>query len=93
MENLLGHRKDKKSIGQTSEVVYVITCKGYDKSYIGETGRQFGVRLKEHHKDTLTGNSPVQIARNHLPQIGAHYHVAQENHVIDWEAKNHRQRL
>ncbi len=48
LKSILVYPKDKKDISQTSEVVYDIPCKGCDKSYIGEMGRQFGVRLKEH---------------------------------------------
>ncbi|XP_072046904.1 uncharacterized protein [Amphiura filiformis] len=43
LKSLLVHPKDKKDIEQTSDVVYNIPCKGCDKSYIGETGRQFAV--------------------------------------------------
>ncbi|XP_072035701.1 uncharacterized protein [Amphiura filiformis] len=54
LKSLLVHPKDKKDIKQTSDVVYDIPCKGCDKSYVGETGRQFGTRLKEHKKDSET---------------------------------------
>ncbi len=52
LKSLLVHPKDKKDISQCSEVVYDIPCKVCDKSYIGERGRPFGTRMKEHQKDT-----------------------------------------
>ena len=52
LKSLLVHPKDKKNILETSEVVCEVPCKGCNKSYVGETGRQPGVRLKEHQKDS-----------------------------------------
>ncbi|XP_072041288.1 uncharacterized protein [Amphiura filiformis] len=54
LKSILVHPKDKKDILETSDAVYEIPCKGCDKSYVGETGRQFGVRLKEHQQDSET---------------------------------------
>ena len=51
IKNLLVHPKDKREANQMCEVVYDISCKGCDKPYIGETGRPFGTRLKEHQSD------------------------------------------
>ena len=50
LNSLLVHPKDKRNLLDTSEVVYEVPCKGCNKSYVGETGRQLGVRLKEHQK-------------------------------------------
>ncbi|XP_072039396.1 uncharacterized protein [Amphiura filiformis] len=64
LKRLLVHPKDKVDTIKTSGVVYEIGCKGCDKSYIGETGRPFGVRLKEHQKDaekSQTENTPEKI--------------------------------
>ena len=61
INNLLAHPKDKRKANQMCEVVYDISCKGCDKSCIGETGRAFGTRLKEHRvmqTREQTGNSP-----------------------------------
>ena len=33
------------------ECVYKLTCKNCNKTYIGETGRAFGVRLQEHRQE------------------------------------------
>ena len=51
-KSILVHPKDKKDIiDNYSDVVYDVPCGWGEKSYIGETGRQFGIRLKEHQKD------------------------------------------
>ncbi|XP_072051972.1 uncharacterized protein [Amphiura filiformis] len=91
LKSLLVHPKDKKDIEQTSDVVYNIPCKGCDKSYVGETGRQFGTRLKEHKKDSETiaerkftrANRKESTSEQHKSAITDH--IAQENHVIEWE--------
>ena len=91
LKNILVHPKDKKDITEISDAVYDIPCKGCDKSYIGETGRLFGVRLKEHQKDSekvkdtkyTRANRKASTSEQHKSAITDH--VAQENHVIDWE--------
>ena len=49
IRSLLVHPKDKHRPQDISEFVYKIPCKNCNKTYIGETGRAFGVRLQEHH--------------------------------------------
>ena len=91
LKNILVHPKDKKNITETSDVVYDIPCKGCDKSYIGETGRLFGTRLQEHRKDSdkiqdtkfTRANRKASTSEQHKSAITDH--IAQENHVIDWE--------
>ncbi|XP_072041201.1 uncharacterized protein [Amphiura filiformis] len=86
-KSLLVHPKDTKDIEQTSDVV----CKGCDKSNVGETGRQFGTRLKEYKKDSETiaerkftrANRKESTSEQHKSAITDH--IAQENHVIEWE--------
>ena len=48
---LLVHPKDKRSAQDLARVVYSIPCKDCPKVYIGETGKRYGVREKEHMKD------------------------------------------
>ena len=60
--------------------------------YIGETGRQFGVRLTEHRKEEeKTGNrnftrSISRSSANEYHKSAITYHVCQNNHAKDWEA-------
>ena len=56
-------------------IVYQIPCGDCDKSYIGETGRPFAVRMKEHqravkHEDMKNANA---------------VHSIQKSHSIDWD--------
>ena len=91
IKNLLVHPKDKREANQMCEVVYDISCKGCDKSYIGETGRAFGTRLKEHQSDAeKVANRKFTRAQrkestSELNKSAITDHIAQENHVIDWD--------
>ena len=61
-----------------------------DKTYIGETGRKFGVRLQEHRTDveSKTGRTFTRSLR--ASSLTEHNksaltdHATQENHVINW---------
>ena len=50
IRNLVVHPKDKMQKEEVSEIVYRIPCKSCDKVYVGETGRNVGVRMNEHKK-------------------------------------------
>ena len=91
IKNLLVYPKDKREANQMCEVVYDISCKGCDKSYIGETGRAFGTRLKEHQSDAeKVANRKFTRAQrkestSELNKSAITEHIAQENHDIDWD--------
>ena len=91
LKSLLVHPKDKKDITQTSDLVYDIPCKSCDKSYVGETGRQFSYRLNEHQKDAeeVKNRKFTRAARkestSEIHKSAITDHIAQENHVIDWK--------
>ena len=74
-------------------MVYKIQCKGCKKIYISETGRKFGVRLKEHVKD-VGQNKKVSFTRltrkESLTEVNKSAitdHVNKDNHEIDWEGE------
>ena len=48
LKTVLVHPKDKQEKKDLTECVYKVLCANCDKTYIGETGRKFGVRLQEH---------------------------------------------
>ena len=48
LKSLLVHPKDKQDKEEITDCVYKISCASCEKCYIGETGRKFGTRLKEH---------------------------------------------
>jgi len=51
IRSLLVHPKDKPRLQDVCECVYKIPCNNCDKTYIGETGRTFGVKLQEHQQE------------------------------------------
>ena len=51
IRNLVVHPKEKLNKEVTSECVYSNPCKSCDKIYVGETGRNLGVRMKDHRKE------------------------------------------
>ncbi len=55
----------------TSNVIYLITCKKCDLQYVGETGRALSVRMKEHLAD---------IRYNRLKPISTHFNST--DHLI-----------
>ena len=56
-------------------IVNRINCCDYDKFYIGETKRQFVLRL-QHRKDKSTEKIKVSTINKHM---------ADENHIIEWD--------
>ena len=50
LRSLLVHLKDKLEKSQKAQAIYEIPCADCRKSYIGETGRPFGVRLANTRK-------------------------------------------
>ena len=91
IKNLLVHPKDKREANQMCEVVYGIGCKGCDESYIEEKGRAFFTRLKEHQSDAdkIANRKFTRAQRkestSELNKSAITDHIAQENHVIDWD--------
>ena len=54
MRQLIVHPKDRRNEFETTDCIYKIPCGSCNKSYIGETGRKFAVRLHEHQRDVRT---------------------------------------
>jgi len=83
-------RMNEVNLEETAECVYRIPCKNCDKAYIGETGRTFGVRMKEHQKEveaqegqkhTRSSRKESQSEQNKSEIMD---HINQENHIISW---------
>jgi len=51
LRNFVVHPKDKIGDKEKTELIYCVPCKNCSSSYVGETGRKFGLRLKEHKKE------------------------------------------
>ena len=66
-------------------VVYKIPCLLY-RCYIGETGRSFKTRPKEHHRD-IKLDIIAQLSNENLKKKSALVkHVCLNGHRIDWES-------
>ena len=70
LRQLLVHPKDSRSMEKKSGLVYKIPCKDCSKVYIGATGRNFGVRKREHMKDVANfEKAPFTRAASKASQI------------------------
>ena len=78
LRQLLVRPKDKLKPEEKSGVVYKIDCEDCSASYIGQTGRQLSVRIKEHRRATEKGNTL---------DSGIAEHVAHTGHGINWNAQ------
>jgi hypothetical protein len=65
--------KDEKK--KEKNLVYSIPCKGCEKTYIGETGRMKGTRMKEHKAKIRTLASDSKIVE----------HILNHKHDFDFE--------
>ena len=88
---LLVHQKDKRSVPESAGVVYSIPCRDCPIVYIGETGRRFEMRQKEHKKDLkqLEGVKYTRARRKEsitdIHQSALMDHIDRKNHTIDRE--------
>ena len=88
---LLVHPKDKHRPQDICECVYKMPCKSCNKTYIGETGRAFGVRLQEHRQEVsqrevraYTRSTSISLA-GEQNKSAVKEHAISLNHVIDWD--------
>ena len=91
LRSLLVHPKDPRPKINTSHCVYKIPCANCPQPYIGETERHLYVRVKE-HSDSVAKVANQKFTRARASQSTEEYnqsacadHVAQRNHVIDFE--------
>ena len=73
LRQTLASLNDKTGIEDQSGVVYQLSCKDCNASYIGESGRKLGKRLSEHKSSAASSKSAV---REHVVWSGGH--------DIDW---------
>ena len=90
LKRLLVHPKDKQEKEETTECVYKIPCGNCDRTYVGETGRKFGVRLKEHRSEVEAKSNKAFTRSQQAASLTERSksaltdHASQNNHVIDW---------
>ncbi len=93
LRQTLVHPKDKREIGDNCEIVYKIPCQSCDKSYIGETGRKFKIRMKEHqdeaneaaNKHFTRAQRKASESTQNKSAITDHVAATSTNHTISWE--------
>jgi len=74
-------------IGVTELIAALVPC---DKTYVGETGRKFGVRLQEHRTEVEAKTTRTFTRSQRVSSLSEHNksaltdHGAQENHMINW---------
>ena len=78
IRNELVHPKEKVQYEEVSECIYQIPCKHCDKVYVGETGRNLGVRVGEHRKEVEAKDvsrftrQSKKSAEEQIPQVSYH---------------------
>ena len=91
LRSLLVHPKDKPRQEDVCECVYKIPCRNCNKTYIGETGRAFGVRLQEHRQEVSQRDvkaytrSTSRSLASEQSKSAVTDHAITLNHVIDWD--------
>jgi len=89
LRSLLVHPKNKQRHQNACECIYKIPCKNCDKTYIGETGKAFGVRLHEHQQEVMQRDvraytrSISKSATTEQNKSAVTDHAIFLNHVID----------
>ena len=93
LRKILVHPKDKVDPPVKTDCIYEIQCKNCNYTYVGETGRKFSLRLKEHKKEAerLASKSKNFTRQARKQSLGEQSKSAiadqalQYNHVIDWD--------
>ena len=75
LKQLIVHPKDPIPKEDKAGVVYQIPCSDCPQTYIGQTGRTLGQRIKEHKKAVKDRNVITSALAEHTCQTG---------HTIDW---------
>jgi len=91
LRNFVVHPKDKVKDEEKTELIYCVPCKNCSSSYVGETGRKFGLRIKEHKKevDSFTAGTQTRASRARESSVTHKSvitdHAVEDNYVIDWD--------
>lgn len=65
LNTLIRRAKDKLPTEEKTGVVYKINCANCSSSYIGQTKRQLGTRIKEHFNNIKVHKSNYSVISNH----------------------------
>ena len=87
----MAHPKDKRNDLDKTDALYSLPCLNCDREYIGETGRKFGTRLKEHKAEvdkverSVTTRAGRKESLSTIHKSAVTDHVVEQNHVIGWD--------
>jgi len=85
IKNVLDKSKDKINPLKRKGAIYEIPCADCQQVYVGETGRSFNTRCKEHKRDVkneLMGKLDGENRNTNCTALVKH--VQKSNHDIDW---------
>jgi len=73
------------------DYTWLATCKNSSSSYIGETGRKFGLRIKKHKKEVNYFTAGTQTRASKARESSVIHksaitdHAVEDNHVTNWD--------
>lgn len=69
-------QKDKNELSNNSNVIYKINCRDCNATYIGQTKRKLGTRLKEHKNNIKLDSTRLSVISEHISNL---------SHSFDWD--------
>ena len=81
-------RNDPRKIG----VVYCIECQDCDKIYIGQTGKQIDIRMKQHKKNTQSNDDKSSKLVQHC-QTMKHTFNFDEPNILAFESNERKRQI
>jgi len=69
-------QKDRLKTVENKNVVYKLSCKSCDASYVGQTKRKLGTRISEHKNDIHKKISNYTVITDH---------IIEQKHEFDWD--------
>jgi len=76
LHSFIKRGKDKINSTSQRDCVYKIKCKNCEDSYVGQTKRQLGTRVKEHMSDIKKKSGLLSVVSNH---------ILDNDHEMDWK--------
>lgn len=76
LDRIIKVQKDKNKHSSKSSIIYKINCKDCEATYVGQTKRQLGTRIKEHAKNIRLESSRHSVVTEH---------IINKQHTFDWD--------
>jgi len=75
LSRFIKRSKDRIDLFEISNCIYKINCLNCNATYVGQTKRQLGTRLKEHRSDINKNKGLLSVVSNHR---------LNDDHEMDW---------